>query len=285
MAETEQAPAPERYVRPPSAESLGQAPGRGRLVGRRILVVGGGQQVLDAASDPIGNGRAMSILFAREGASVAIADRRRHAAEATCELIRAEGGQPLVIEADIEREADVERMVEAAIAGLGALDGLVLNVGIGVGGLNLANARAEDWDKVLAVNLRGPMLCCRAALSRLEPGSSIVFISSVAGQIAGSRLPAYDASKAALGGLMRHVALEGARRGVRANIVAPGLVDTPLGRRATQGRPSRGRTPVPFGRQATGWEIAYAALFLSSDESVYITAQTLAVDSGLTGIS
>jgi NAD(P)-dependent dehydrogenase (short-subunit alcohol dehydrogenase family) len=84
---------------------------------------------------------------------------------------------------------------------------------------------------------------------------------------------------------MRHVALEGAPRGVRANIVAPGLVDTPLGRLTTQGRPSRGRTRTPFGRQATAWEIAYAALFLISDESVYVTAQTLAVDSGLTGIS
>ena len=89
----------------------------------------------------------------------------------------------------------------------------------------------------------------------------------------------------ALGGLMRHVALEGSRRGIRANIVAPGLVDTPLGRLATQGRPSRGRTPVPFGRQATGWEIANAALFLVSNESIYVTAQILAVDSGLTGIA
>ncbi len=276
----------EAYVRPPSAESEGRAPGRGRLTGRRILVVGGGQQVVDAATDPVGNGRAMSILFAREGASLAIADRNREAAEATAALIRAEGGTaPLVIEADIAREADVARMVEAAASGLGGLDGLILNVGIGVGGLGLAGVKADDWDKVLAVNLRGPMLCCREALARLENGSSIVFISSIAGLVAGSRLPAYDASKAALGGLMRHVALEGARRGVRANIVAPGLVDTPLGRRATQGRPSRGRTPTPFGRQATAWEVAYAALFLTSDESVYITAQTLAVDSGMTGIS
>jgi NAD(P)-dependent dehydrogenase (short-subunit alcohol dehydrogenase family) len=279
MAETEP------YVRPPSAESEGRAPGRGRLVGRRILIVGGGQQVVDAATDPVGNGRAMSILFAREGAAVAIADRSRAAAEATAALVRAEGASPVVIEADIGREADVARMVEEATAGLGGLDGLVLNVGIGVGGLGLAGVQAEDWDKVLAVNLRGPMLCCREALPRLENGSSIVFISSIAGLVAGSRLPAYDASKAALGGLMRHVALEGGRRGIRANVIAPGLVDTPLGRRATQGRPSRGRTPVPFGRQATGWEVAYAALFLTSDESVYITAQILAVDSGMTGIS
>ena len=275
----------DRYVRPPSAESEGRAPGRGRLAGRRILIVGGGQQVVDPETDPVGNGRAMSILFAREGAHVAIADRHLDAAEATAALIRAEGGDPLTIQADIGVEADVAHMVDEAVAGLGGLDGLVLNVGVGIGGLGLAGVKADEWDKVLAVNLRGPMLCCRQALPRLENGASIVFISSIAGQIAGSRLPAYDASKAALGGLMRHVALEGGRRGIRANIVAPGLVDTPLGRRATQGRPSRGRTPVPFGRQATGWEIAYAALFLTSDESVYITAQTLAVDSGMTGIS
>jgi len=275
----------ERYVRPPSAESDGRAPGRGRLAGRRILIVGGGQQVVDADTDPVGNGRAMSLLFAREGAHVAIADRHLDAAEATAALVRAEGGVALTIQADIGVEADVARMVDEAVAGLGGLDGLILNVGVGIGGLGLAGVKSDEWDKVLGVNLRGPMLCCRQALPRLENGASIVFISSIAGQIAGSRLPAYDASKAALGGLMRHVALEGGRRGVRANIVAPGLVDTPLGRRATQGRPSRGRTPVPFGRQATGWEVAYAALFLTSDESVYITAQTLAVDSGMTGIS
>jgi NAD(P)-dependent dehydrogenase (short-subunit alcohol dehydrogenase family) len=129
------------------------------------------------------------------------------------------------------------------------------------------------------------MLCAKAALPRLENGSSVVFISSIAGLVAGSRLPAYDASKAALSGLMRHVALEGAPRGVRANIVAPGLVDTPLGRLATKGRPSRGAARTPFGRQATAWEVAYAALFFMSEESVYVTAQILAVDSGITGIS
>lgn len=275
----------EAYVRPPSAESQGLAPGRGRLKDRKILVVGGGQQVVDAQTDPVGNGRAMSLLFAREGAHLAIADRNRAAAEATAALAREEGAQPVVIEADIAREADVARMVAEAADGLGGLDGLVLNVGIGAGALGLSHIQVADWDKVLAVNLRGPMLCCREALPRLADGSSIVFISSIAGLVAGSRLPAYDASKAALGGLMRHVAMEGGRRGIRANIVAPGLVDTPLGRRATQGRPSRARAPVPFGRQATAWEVAYAALFFICDESVYVTAQILAVDSGMTGIS
>ena len=273
------------YVRPHSAESLGEAPGRGRLTGRRILVVGGGQQVVDAQTDPVGNGRAMSLLFAREGAHVAVADRSAEAGQATVDMIQAEGGKATLIQADISREDDIVRMVGTAVEDLGGLDGIVLNVGIGVGGLGLGSVKADEWDAVLRVNLRGPMLCCREALPRLAEGSSIIFISSIAGLVAGSRLPAYDASKAALGGLMRHVALEGSRRGVRANVIAPGLVDTPLGRRATQGRPSRGTAPQFFGRQATGWEIAYAALFFMSDESVYVTGQTLAVDSGLTGIS
>jgi NAD(P)-dependent dehydrogenase (short-subunit alcohol dehydrogenase family) len=272
------------HVREPSAESRGEAPGRGRLRGRRILVVGGGQRVFDAATDPIGNGRAMSLLFAREGADVAVADLRRDSAEETVALAKKEGGRAFAIEADIVAEADVERMVAEAKSALGGLDGLVLNVGIGAGGLGLARTNVEEWDLTLTTNLRGPMLCCRAALPALEDGSSIVFISSIAGLTSGSRLVAYDASKAGLAGLMRHVAREGSVRGIRANVVCPGLIDTPLGRLATAGRPSRTRAPVPFGRQATGWEVAYAVLFFMSDESVYVTAQILAVDSGLTGL-
>lgn len=275
----------ERPARALAAESEGRAAGRGRLQGRRILVVGGGQRIVDAETDPVGNGRAISVLFAREGAAIAVADMNEAAARATADRIAAEDGRAAVIVADIRRPNDVVRMVDEARDALGGLDGLVLNVGIGVGAHGLAGATADDWNTVLEVNLRGPMLTCKAALPVLDDGASIVFISSVAGITAGSRLPAYDASKAALGGLMRHVALEGARRGIRANIVMPGLVDTPLGRLATRGRPGRARTPVPFGRQATGWEIAYAALFFISDESVYTTAQILAVDGGLTGIS
>ncbi len=274
----------EQFVRPPSAESVGEAPGRSRLEGRRVLVVGGGQRVVDAATDPIGNGRAISLLCGREGAHVAVADRNEDSAQDTVEMIRKEGGRAFAISADITDEEHVARMIEEARIGLDGLDGLVLNVGIGAGALGLGGVKVDDWDATLATNLRGPMLCCRQALPVMADGASIVFISSIAGITSGSRLPAYDASKAALGGLMRHVAREGASHGIRANVVAPGLVDTPLGRLASVGRPSRAAARTPFGRQATGWEIAYAVLFFVSDESVYVTGQTLAVDSGLTGL-
>src|SRR5215475_8859955 len=119
-----------RYVRPPSAESRGEAPGRGRLPGRKILVVGGGQRIFDAATDPVGNGRAMSLLFAREGAHVAVGDRNVDSARETVELARAAGGQALAIEADTTREAEIARMVAEAHDEMGGLDGLALNVGI-----------------------------------------------------------------------------------------------------------------------------------------------------------
>jgi NAD(P)-dependent dehydrogenase (short-subunit alcohol dehydrogenase family) len=283
MSESSLDAKPERYVRPPSAESSGNAPGRSRLKGRRILIVGGGQRVFDAATDPIGNGRAMSLLFAREGAHVAVADLNRASAEDTVARIAADGGRALAVQADVTAEADVVKMIDEAHRAMGGLDGIVLNIGT-FGKTGLDNVSPEEWNKIYDVNVRGPMLCCRAALPKFDNGGSIVFISSIAALKAGSQMAVYDSSKAALGGLMRNIAHTGARRGIRANLVYPGLVDTPNGREAGAGRPSRGKGHIPFGRQATAWEIAYAVLFFMSDESVYVTAQTLAVDSGLSGI-
>ncbi len=265
------------------AESRGEETGRNRLVGRRILVVGGGQNSFGLDDPPIGNGRAMVSLFAREGAAVAAADRDRISLDGTVALASARGATVVAIDVDVADPEAVRSMVETAVEGLGGLDGFVYNVGVGEG-LGLAGTSPESWDRVFGVNLRGAKLTAQSALPLLDSGASIVFISSVAGLLPGSRIPSYDASKAALAGLMRHVALEGARRAVRANIVAPGLMDTSLGRWASQGRPSRGRTPVPLGRQGTGWETAYAALFLISDESAYVTGQTLVVDGGLTAL-
>mgnify|MGYP003693939663 CR=1 FL=1 len=160
-----------RYVRQLSPESAGEAPGRGRLQGRRILVVGGGQRTFDAATDPVGNGRAMSLLFAREGRSCR--GRRRRTAPVPMtpsSASQAEGGRAFSIEANIAREDDVNRMVDEAIDGLGGLDGMVLNVGIGVGALGLDGVDLKEWNDTFAVNLTGPMLCCRKALRHIADG-------------------------------------------------------------------------------------------------------------------
>ena len=275
----------EAIERPMAPESKGEAPGRGRLKGRRILVVGGGQDERDDPDPPMGNGRAMSILFSREGAKVAIADRDAKSATKTLEHVlgsnRAEAA--ISIAADVGKPDQIKAMVASAVQAFGGLDGLVYNVGIG-GGMGLEGSTPEIWDRVFAVNLRGAMLTLQAAMPVLADGSSIVLISSIASMKPGSRMPSYDASKAALAGLMRHAGLEGERRGIRVNIVAPGLMDTSIGREATRGRPNRAKTPVPLGRQGTGWETAYAALFLMSEEAAYITGQTLAVDGGMTGL-
>lgn len=274
--------ASDRVVRIPE-ESAGTAPGRGRLAGRRILVVGAGQQEYGLDDPPIGNGRAITVLCAREGARVVAADREAASVGDTVQRVHAEGNSATVCVADVSDPDSIEAMVAAAVQEMGGLDGVVYNVGIGAAP-GLERATPDAWDAVMAVNLRGAMLTARAALPVLADGASMVFISSVAGIKPGSRIPVYDTSKAAMGGLVRHVAVEGERRAIRANIVAPGLMDTALGRVASQGRPSRARTPVPLGRQGTGWETAYAVLFLLSDEAAYVTGQTLVVDGGLSAL-
>jgi NAD(P)-dependent dehydrogenase (short-subunit alcohol dehydrogenase family) len=248
-----------------------------RLLGHTVLVVGAGSMPSPEPDAPVGNGRAISVACAREGARVVCADRDEASARVTASLVRDVGGEATVVVADVSDEDGCAEMVAAARD----LTGVVCNAGIGRGAGGLIGTSADDWDATLAVNLRGPFLIARLAMPLLTVGGSFVFIGSLAGLQPGSRLPAYDASKAGLIGLSRHVALEGARQGVRSNVVAPGLIDTPLGRAATRGRPTRGRTPVPLGRQGTAWEVAAATVFLLSDEASYITGTTLSVDGGL----
>jgi NAD(P)-dependent dehydrogenase (short-subunit alcohol dehydrogenase family) len=156
-------------------------------------------------------------------------------------------------------------------------------VGIGLG-RGLADTATRDWDRTFTVNLRAHFLIAQAALPLLTTGASVVFVSSIAAMKPGTGIPAYDASKAGLAGLCRHVAFEAARKGVRANLVVPGLIDTPMGRAASRGRSSRASTPIPLGRQGTAWEVAYATLFLLSNDSSYVTGQSLIVDGGLSAL-
>jgi NAD(P)-dependent dehydrogenase (short-subunit alcohol dehydrogenase family) len=261
-------------------EARGEAPGRARLEGRRILVVGGGQEEHGLEDPPIGNGRAMSVLFGREGASVAVADVNEGAAEGTAELVRAEGATVEVIVADAADEAASAGMFESAASALGGLDGVVMNLGIGAG-FAIAGTSAEDWDRVMAVNLRSHFLGCKHGLDAMrELGGAIVLLGSVSYREV-MPWPAYAASKAALEALCRQSAVEGAPS-VRTNLLHPGLIDTSLGRLASQVSPLRDQVRIPAGRQGTGWEVAYGALYLLSGESSYVTGQSLIVDGGLT---
>jgi NAD(P)-dependent dehydrogenase (short-subunit alcohol dehydrogenase family) len=170
-------------------------------------------------------------------------------------------------------------MVARARETLGGLDALVLNVGIGAG-LGLRGTSVEDWDRVLAVNLRSHFLGCREALDALDDGGAVLLMGSVASREV-MPLPSYAASKAALEALCRQAAVEAAPR-LRVNLLLPGLIDTSLGRMASRLSPARERVKIPAGRQGTGWEVAYAALYLLGPESAYVTGQTLIVDGGLT---
>ena len=260
------------------AESLGQAPARGRLQGRRIVVVGAGQRKVIDDEPPIGNGRAMAVLFAREGASVACMDANKDAAEATVDQIRTEGGTAFADIVDVSDAAAIAPALQRCAKQLGGLDGLALNVGISQG-LPLPKMTAEAWDKDFAVNVRSHMLFAQEALTLMDPGSAMILMSSLASQRAAGFNPGYESSKAAQIALGRAIARAGEAQGIRCNVIAPGFMDTPMGRDASRRRSDRALT-VPFGRQGTGWEVAYAAVFLLSNESSYVNAHTLFLDGG-----
>lgn len=259
--------------------TLGQEPGRGRLQGRRIIVVGAGQRRIPDDDPPMGNGRAASLLFAREGAEVVCIDASREAAEETVELVRREGGTATAVTADVSDGDGIRPLVQRCAETMGGLDGMMLNVGIS-SALPLAQQTVADWDREYAVNVRSHMLFSQAALEVMSPGSAIVLISSLASQRSTGRNPAYESSKAAQVSLARSIAMAGEPMGIRCNSVLPGLMDTPMGRDASRRRPSRAAL-VPFGRQGTGWEVAYACLFLLSHESSYVNAHAMLVDGGL----
>jgi len=262
------------------AETLGDAPGRGRMLGRKLIVVGAGQRPTPPGETvPVGNGRAVALLCAREGAAVACVDASATAAQATVDLIGHAGGQGFAEVADVRDAAAILPLVERCAERLGGLDGMALNVGISKG-LPLDRLTAEAWDDEFSVNLRSHMLATQAALPRMAPGSSIVLVSSLAAIRNQSRNPAYEASKAAQVSLARSIAVAGEAKSIRCNAVLPGLMDTPMGRDATRHRPNRALA-VPFGRQGTGWEVAYACLYLLSHESSYVNAHALLVDGGL----
>jgi NAD(P)-dependent dehydrogenase (short-subunit alcohol dehydrogenase family) len=260
----------------------------GRLAGKAAVVVGAGQ----TPGETIGNGRAIALLFAREGARVLCVDRVAERAAETAAMIREEGGEAHAFTADITRAAEAEALVAEAMARLGALDILVNNVGIGGGGDGPIHKLEEAaFDRTMAVNLKGMVLVTKAALGPMRAAGrgAIVNISSLA-SIAGGIQVAYEMSKAAVNRLTTSTAQAQARHGVRCNAILPGLMDTPMavvgiatarGETVEQVREARNARVPLGGRMGTAWDTAYAALFLASDEAKFITGVLLPVDGGM----
>jgi NAD(P)-dependent dehydrogenase (short-subunit alcohol dehydrogenase family) len=239
----------------------------------------------------MGNGRAMAILFAREGARVLCVDRVAERAEETAALIAAEGGEASALAADVAKAADCARIVEAAKAHQGRLDILVNNVGIGGGDAPAHRLEEAVFDRIVAVNLKGMWLTIKAALPvmREQGGGAIVNISSLAARAGGGQL-AYEVSKAGVNRLTTSVAQSNARHGVRCNAIMMGFMDTPMavsgiarasGRSTAEVRAERDARVPLGGRMGDAWDTAYAALFLASDEAKFVTGALLPVDGGM----
>ena len=259
----------------------------GRVDGKSALIFGGGQ----TPGETIGNGRATAILLAREGAKVLIADRSLESAEKTALLIRGEGGEATAIAADVEDEQQVEAAIRACLDAYGAIDILHNNVGasLALGDAVATDLTVEAFDRIFAVNLRGMWLACKRALPAMREAGrgSIVNISSMAARSAYPYV-GYKTTKAAVISLTENLAAANARYGIRANVILPGLMNTPMAiePRVAAGVPreevvaERDRR-VPLGRKmGSGWDVAYAALFLHSDEARFITGVSLPVDGG-----
>jgi NAD(P)-dependent dehydrogenase (short-subunit alcohol dehydrogenase family) len=251
-----------------------------RLAGKVAIVTGAG-----SSGPGVGNGKAAAILFAREGAKVLCVDQGIERAQETCDQISTEGGVASAFAADVTRRADCERLVAAAVERYGRLDVLHNNVGIG-SFQAIRDVTEDEWDRTMKVNVKSMMLTIQAAIPALEAAGagSIVNVASIAGlRFAGSALAAYSASKAAVIGLTTSVAGQLGEKRIRVNCLAPGLVYTPMvaGVLSADARERRRRSGF-LPDEGTAWDIGWAAVFLASDESRWITGQVLVVDAGLT---
>ena len=250
-----------------------------RLKDKVSLITGGGS----------GIGRATALLFAREGALIAIADKRGASAQQAAAECAEKGAQAIGIEADVSKAADVRRMIDATLAKFGRLDVLVNNAGYGIAG-SVVETDEADWDALMAVNVRGVFLCSKYAIPVMKRngGGTIVNTASVVAAVGIANRAAYCASKGAVAALTRAIAIDHVGDRIRCNAIAPGTIDTayfdeilkksadPDGtRKALAARQLLGRLGTPE-------EIAAGILFLASDESRFATGTILTLDGGMT---
>lgn len=254
-----------------------------RLAGKVAIVTGAAAQ-----GDGVGNGTAVAMLFAREGAHVVLVNRSLERAKALEDTIRTEGGEATAFAADVTLPEATQSLAAFALERYGRLDILHNNVGVGAGG-NTVTVSLDDWNRLLQTNLTSAMLCCRACIPKMQAGGggSIINVSSTAGVIGLSGTPgavAYTAAKAGLQGLTLSVAADHAAEGIRANCLIVGTVYTPLVAFLGEEGRERRRKAVPLQTEGTGWDVAYAAVYLASDEARWVTGVMLPIDGGFQNI-
>jgi NAD(P)-dependent dehydrogenase (short-subunit alcohol dehydrogenase family) len=258
-----------------------------RLKNKVAIIVGAGQ----TPGDTIGNGRATAILYAREGAKCLCVDRRPESAADTCAMIEKEGGQAAPLQADVTRAEDCKRMAAACVEKFGRIDILHNNVGIGAGDAGVTHLEEAAWDRIFTTNLKSVFLACKEVIPmmRRQGGGAIVNISSIAALCAMNGMLAYKVSKAGVNSITHQMAMANAKYGIRVNAIMPGLMDTPMaieGIVQARGIPkdkirAARDAQVPLGaKMGSGWDVAYASLFLVSDEARFITGVCLPVDGG-----
>lgn len=252
-----------------------------RLEGKVAIVAGGG-----ARGGVVGNGQATSVLFAREGAEVIVADADGDRAERTVEQIAAEGGTASAFVADVTSAESCEAMVAAAVERYGRLDILHNNVGIGGAG-NVVEVDPEVWDTVMTVNVKSMMLTSKYAIPVMAAGGggSIINISSISA-IRPRGLTAYTASKGSVMALTQGMAVDHARDRVRVNCILPGPVYSAMVApgMSVERRETR-RASSPLGSEGSPWDIAWAAVYFASDEAQWVTGVVMPVDGGVTLMS
>jgi NAD(P)-dependent dehydrogenase (short-subunit alcohol dehydrogenase family) len=230
-----------------------------------------------------GIGRASALAFAREGARVAVADIDEAGGEETVSLVEGAGGAAIFVKTDVTKASDVQRLVEQAVAAYGRLDCAHNNAGILGDPARTGDYSEEEWDRIIAINLKGVFLCMRAEIPQMlaQGGGAIVNTASSAGLTGMARMPAYVASKHGVAGVTKAAALDYAKKNIRVNAVCPGFIDTPLVQRA--GATQAGADMyVPTGRIGQPEEVAEAVIWLCSNAASYVTGLCMAVDGAMT---
>jgi len=249
-----------------------------------MSVLQGKVAVITGATSGIGQDAA--FLFARSGAKVVLAGRRQAEGNKVAEQIRATGGDAIFVPTDVSKNADVKALVDVAVTTFGRVDVAFNNAGVEGNWIPIVDQPEEDWDYTVDINLKGVWLCLKYELQQMlrqGSGGSIVNMASVAGLMGAAGAATYSATKHGVIGLTKSAALENAGRGIRVNAVCPAVIETDMAERAFGGLQGNDavRLMHPLGRLGKPMEVAEAVVWMCSDQSSFMTGQSLVLDGGL----